>query len=103
YSSVDGEIEDLGLTFQIATRMTSWVAIDESRLVRGSVREQLIPQELPYGTKASSFGLRSAPPSDARLQAQLFGSIFESGESASFDDVGEYDEEALRGGFDLEE
>src|SRR6185312_7331304 len=52
FSTVDGEIEELGLEFQIATRLTSWVAVDESRVVKGPAREQLIPQELPYGTTA---------------------------------------------------
>jgi Ca-activated chloride channel family protein len=60
FDSVDGEIEDLGLTFQIATRMTSWVAVDDTRRVTGRSRSELIPQELPYGTKASAFGLRGA-------------------------------------------
>ncbi|HEY5924936.1 MAG TPA: VIT domain-containing protein, partial [Kofleriaceae bacterium] len=60
FESVDGEIEDLGLTFQIATRMTSWVAIDEIRREVGFSREQVVPQELPYGTTASAFGLRGA-------------------------------------------
>ena len=60
FSSVDGEVEDLGLTFQIATRMTSWVAIDEIRRSVGFTREQIVPQELPHGTSAAAFGLRGA-------------------------------------------
>jgi Ca-activated chloride channel homolog len=60
FGSVDGELEDLGLTFQIATRMTSWIAIDEVRRDVGTTREELVPQELPYGTAASAFGLRAA-------------------------------------------
>ena len=69
FGSVDGEIEDLGLTFQIATRMTSWVAIDEVRRELGDTqgREQVIPQELPYGTTASAFGLRAAAPAMSSL------------------------------------
>jgi Ca-activated chloride channel family protein len=62
FSSVDGEIEELGVTFQIATRMTSWVAIDEASKVTGPSRDQLIPQELPYGTSAAAFGLRGSTP-----------------------------------------
>jgi Ca-activated chloride channel family protein len=62
FSSVDGEVEELGVTFQIATRMTSWVAIDEASQVTGPSRDQLIPQELPYGTSASAFGLRGSVP-----------------------------------------
>lgn len=59
FASVNGEIEELGLSFQIATRMTSWIAVDDSRTVTGPSRDQLIPQELPYGTSASAFGLRA--------------------------------------------
>jgi len=62
FSSVDGEVEELGVTFQIATRMTSWVAIDEASKVTGPSRDQLIPQELPYGTTAAAFGLRGSAP-----------------------------------------
>jgi len=58
FSTVDGEIEELGMEFQIATRMTSWVAVDESRIVKGPSHDELIPQELPYGTSAAAFGLR---------------------------------------------
>jgi len=60
FSSVNGEVEELGLTFQIATRLTSWIAVDETSKVTGPSRDQLIPQELPYGTSASAFGLRAA-------------------------------------------
>jgi Ca-activated chloride channel family protein len=65
FSTVDGEVEELGITFQIATRMTSWIAIDESSKVTGPTRVQLIPQELPYGTSAEAFGLRTAAPAMA--------------------------------------
>lgn len=57
---LDREIEDTGLAFQIATRLTSWIAIDESRAVTGPSRHEAVPQELPYGTTAHSFGLRAA-------------------------------------------
>jgi Ca-activated chloride channel homolog len=56
---VDEQIEALGLRFQIATRLTSWVAIDELRRAEGRPgRTEDVPQELPYGTSAASFGLR---------------------------------------------
>ncbi|HVV86949.1 MAG TPA: VIT domain-containing protein [Kofleriaceae bacterium] len=58
--AVDRELEGLGLRFQIATRMTSWVAVDESRTVERGGRHEVVPQELPYGTSAGSFGLRGA-------------------------------------------
>jgi len=57
---VDGEIETIGLEFQISTRLTSWLAIDDSRRTVGPSRDEAIPQELPYGTSAASFGLRGA-------------------------------------------
>jgi Ca-activated chloride channel family protein len=56
--AIDREIESIGLVFQISTRRTSWVAIDDDRSVdprRGSRHEE-IPQELPYGTTMASFG-----------------------------------------------
>lgn len=71
FASVNGEIEELGMTFQIATRMTSWIAVDETRKVTGPSRDQLIPQELPYGTSAQAFGLR-APQQAMRTQAGSF-------------------------------
>ena len=62
-SRIDREIERTGLVYQIATRLTSWVAIDHERSVdptKGS-REETLAQELPLGTLAESFGLRPAP------------------------------------------
>ena len=85
FGTVDGEIEDLGLRFQIATHRTSWVAVDETRRVTGPKRTQVVPQELPYGTSANAFGLR-AP----RASAMVLGeAAYDVGES-SFD----LDEEA---------
>ena len=60
-STLDREIEETGLAFQIATRLTSWIAVDESRRVeRGPVRHENVPQNVPYGASAESFGLRAA-------------------------------------------
>jgi Ca-activated chloride channel family protein len=58
-AAVDREIEATGLDFQIATRLTSWLAIDERRRVDGPSRHEVMPQALPHGTTAASFGLRS--------------------------------------------
>lgn len=55
----DSEIESVGLAYQIATRMTSWIAVDMSRKVTGPSRHENMPQELPFGTRAESFGLRA--------------------------------------------
>jgi len=79
-AAVDGEIEALGLRYQIATRLTSWVAIDATRTVTGPSRHEVMPQELPYGTTAAAFGLRvaaapmavSAPAHAAPMKAMAF-------------------------------
>jgi Ca-activated chloride channel family protein len=88
FSSVDGEVEELGLVFQIATRMTSWVAVDETRKVTGPTRDELVPQELPYGTRASSFGLRGAA---AGAAMQLESATMALAEEADFDDEARFD------------
>jgi Ca-activated chloride channel family protein len=61
--SVNAEIESLGLSFQIATRCTSWVAIDQQPSVdpRSPVRRVRIPQALPEGTSIEGLGLRLGP------------------------------------------
>ena len=72
----DKEIEALGLDYQIATRLTSWVAIDERRRAGdGPARHESVPQELPYGTTAAAFGLRPAggfPQLELAAMAQSF-------------------------------
>lgn len=60
--SIERRIEELGIAFQIATRRTSWVAVDEERRASGPARHEVIPQELPYGTSLASFGLAGAAP-----------------------------------------
>jgi Ca-activated chloride channel family protein len=55
---VDAEIEAIGIAFQIATRLTSWIAIDPERREVGAERYEDMPQVLPYGTTAAAFGLR---------------------------------------------
>lgn len=56
---INRTIERVGTTFQIATRMTSWVAIDHVISVDPSSgsRRVVQPHELPYGTSMESFGL----------------------------------------------
>jgi Ca-activated chloride channel homolog len=58
----DEAIERLGLDFQIATRLTSWVAISTEKTVdpQAPTRSESIPQELPYGMSMEGLGLRSA-------------------------------------------
>lgn len=74
-NAIDREIESIGLVFQIATRRTSWVAIDEDRSVDPRLASQHfeVPQELPYGTTAASFGL--AAPGMAMAMEQELGEV----------------------------
>ncbi len=59
-AALDGAIERLGLAFQIATRLTSWVAVSEEPGVdpRAPWRRERIPQALPHGMSAEGLGLR---------------------------------------------
>jgi Ca-activated chloride channel family protein len=57
---INPEIERLGLNHQIATRLTSWVAITEQQTVdpRTGLKRTVMPHEVPFGTSMESFGLR---------------------------------------------
>lgn len=59
---VDGAVQQLGLDFQISTRLTSWVAISEQLTVdpRLPRRQVTQPHELAYGLSAEGVGLRPA-------------------------------------------
>jgi Ca-activated chloride channel family protein len=59
---IDASIERIGLDFQIATRLTSWVAVSESRTVDPGdpMRRERMPHELPHGMSAEGLGLRPA-------------------------------------------
>ena len=87
-AAVDAEIERLGLAFQIATRLTSWVAVSEEPAVDPTQpsRRERMPHALPAGLSVEGLGLRGAtamvvcqpasyapdvsPPS-ARVEARL--------------------------------
>jgi Ca-activated chloride channel homolog len=60
--SVDKEVERLGLEFQIATRLTSWVAVSEEPSVDPTqpTRRERIPHALPAGLSVERLGLRPA-------------------------------------------
>ena len=60
---IDLEIERIGLDFQIATRLTSWIAVSEEQMVdpKDPGRKVRMPHELPYGTSIEGFGLRGGP------------------------------------------
>ena len=61
-ADADRAIERIGLDFQIATRLTSWVAVSEEPAVDPSqpARRERIPHALPAGISAEGLGLRSA-------------------------------------------
>jgi len=58
--SMDVLVESLGLSYRIATRMTSWVAIDTVQSVdpRDPTRHVQQPQALPHGLSVEGLGLR---------------------------------------------
>jgi Ca-activated chloride channel family protein len=58
--AVDRDVEALGLTFRIATRLTSWVAVSEEPAVdpRAPIRRETIPQGVPSGVSIEALGLR---------------------------------------------
>lgn len=56
---VDAAIERAGVDFQIATRLTSWIAVSDERTVDPGApsRTERMPHELPYGMSAEGLGL----------------------------------------------
>jgi len=87
--AIDADIERIGLVFQISTRRTSWVAIDEDRTVDPRLGSQHVevPQELPYGTSAASFGL--AAPMPMALQMAMAAPLASMAESDALYDAEE--------------
>jgi len=59
---VDEAVTAIGMDFQIATRLTSWVAISEEVTVDPSqpTRRETMPHQLPYGMSVQGLGLRAA-------------------------------------------
>jgi Ca-activated chloride channel family protein len=84
---IDAEIERIGLAFQIATRLTSWVAVAHTPAVdpRTPRRHEDIAHELPHGMSIEGLGLRStgsyAPPQPAPIGgfAPWGGALTQSG------------------------
>jgi hypothetical protein len=58
----DRAVERIGLDFQIATRLTSWVAVSEEPAVdpRRPARRERMPHALPHGLSIEGLGLRAA-------------------------------------------
>ncbi|MFO0660040.1 MAG: VWA domain-containing protein [Polyangiaceae bacterium] len=75
---VDPEIENVGLAYQIATRLTSWIAVSRDVMVdpRDALRRERMPHELAHGLSAEGIGLRSvasgSPITGAPPPATLF-------------------------------
>lgn len=90
---IDREIETTGVEFQIATRLTSWVAVDMSRKIEttGSSRHQNVPQNLPHGTAAASFGLRAPAAPELEMDALVGSVAFAAGAADDFDTFGDVD------------
>jgi Ca-activated chloride channel homolog len=83
----DAAIERIGLAFQIATRLTPFIAVDEARAVRPAGRHEAVPQELPYGTTAAAFGLRpGAEADDDDLDLDTARSVVLDPNAEDFDD-----------------
>jgi Ca-activated chloride channel family protein len=69
-AALDTQIERVGLDFQIATRLTSWVAVSPQTTVdrRAPRREESMPQMLAYGLSAEGVGLRSSGAPDGLMR-----------------------------------
>jgi len=62
--AIDVRIERLGLDFQIATRLTAWVAVSEEPTVdpKTPIRRERMPQALAHGLSVEGLGLRGRAP-----------------------------------------
>lgn len=71
---LDRAIEVTGLEFQVATRLTSWVAVSARVTVEpGSPRASVEqPHELPHGVSAEGVGLRGALPIRGAFTGEVF-------------------------------
>jgi Ca-activated chloride channel family protein len=61
---IDRDIEQLGLTFRIATRLTSWIAVSDAVTVDPDAEKRAVrqPHEVPEGVSIAGMGLRPAQP-----------------------------------------
>lgn len=78
---LNAAIEAVGVDFQIATRLTSWVAVSKAITVAaGTPRSETEqPHELPHGVSAEGLGLRQAAPSAGAGGASFSRSAVASG------------------------
>ena len=63
-SEIDALVERLGLEYQIATRLTSWLAVARDIGVDPTkpTRRDNVPQMLPFGLSVEGLGLRAPEP-----------------------------------------
>ena len=77
---VDPQIEAIGLRYQIATRMTSWIAQTTQRTVDPTdpTRTEVMPHLLPAGMSAEGVGLRTPQTQAAAMTpgSSLLGAVF---------------------------
>ena len=79
-ANVDREVERLGLAFQIATRLTAWVAVSEEPTVdpRQPIRRERIPHALPHGLSIEALGLRSSRETVVRMSLGSVSNTYSS-------------------------
>jgi Ca-activated chloride channel family protein len=72
---LDGQIERTGLDFQIATRLTSWVAVAEEPTVDPGqpTRRERIPQMVPQGLSVEGLGILPSVPVVQELRSSFVG------------------------------
>jgi Ca-activated chloride channel homolog len=71
-ADIDRAVEQLGLDYGIATRLTSWIAVDRTPSVdpRSPTRREVVPQLLPHGMSVDGLGLREV------AEQERFGGAF---------------------------
>ncbi|MEZ4360144.1 MAG: VIT domain-containing protein [Kofleriaceae bacterium] len=88
-AEIDRAIEELGLRYQISTRLTTWVAISAAPTVDPSQpqRRERVAHELPHGVSAEGMGLRrsSTMASAVRPGQPMFGQRLEMDDAESFE------------------
>lgn len=80
-TTIDPQIEAIGLAFAISTRETSWIAVDDSSRVdlQSPTRHVSVPHTLTAGMSAQGVGLRPPAPFAAAAPSALAGGGFGGG------------------------
>lgn len=84
HAAIDRAIEDLGLRYQIATRLTTWVAVSQDATVDPSrpSRREVVAHEVPQGVSVSGLGLRAPAGAPMPMAAAPLGRAQASAGSA---------------------